>query len=154
MLAKGALYACARLGGFLKGTDASPTNTAVQEALKAMLTPYLVGRLAVWSAAEFLKTLTNNTESPVLVWDNGTRAQLLEFLAEQQRTHVRSGESDPTFGATYVHETYTKELIIGGIFVRVYNRQPDFQLENPTDFAVHLLAFLQKQPSDVKIISQ
>lgn len=44
-LAKGALYACARLGGFLTGEDQSPANTAVQEALNAMLTPYLASQL-------------------------------------------------------------------------------------------------------------
>lgn len=148
-LAKAALFACARLGGYLKGTDLSPTNTAVQEALSAMLTPYLVGRLGVWSAEEFLKVLTNNTESPVLIWDNSTRSQLLEFLVEQQRTHIRSGESDLTYGATYLHETYAKELAIGGIFLRVYNRQPDFPLENPAIFVVHLLNYLSQHSSQV-----
>lgn len=143
-MAKSALFACARLGGYLKESDASPPNTAVQEALTAMLTPYLVGRLGVWKPEEFLKVLTNNTESPVLIWDNTTRSQLLEFLVEQQRTHIRSGESDPTYGATYVHETYTKELVIGGIFTRVYNRQPDFSLEDPANFVVHLLDYLSK----------
>ncbi|KZS16300.1 DnaJ subfamily C member 13 [Daphnia magna] len=141
-LAKSALFACARLGGYLKGSSASPPNAAVQEALSAMLTPYLAGRLGVWTAEEFLKVLTNNTENPVLIWDNSTRSQLLEFLLEQQRTHIRSGESDLTYGATYVHETYAKELIIGGIFARVYNRQPDFQLENSSNFVIHLLDYL------------
>lgn len=149
-LAKGALYACARLGGYLKGNDASPVNTAVQAALSALLTPYLVGRLGIWTPEEFLKTLTINTESPVLVWDNGTRSQLLEFLLEQQRTHIRSGESDPSYGATYVHETSAKELTIGGIFIRVYNRQPDFPLENPANFTVHLLDYLQQDSQQVK----
>ena len=148
-LAKSALYACARLGGYLKGNEVSPPNTAVQEALGAMLTPYLVGRLCVWSAEEFLKVLTNNTENPVLIWDNSTRSQLLEFLLEQQRTHIRSGESDLTYGATYVHETYTKELVIGGIFARVYNRQPDFPLENPGTFVVHLLQYLAQNSQKV-----
>lgn len=152
-MAKVALYACARLGGYTKGSDASPPNAAVQAALSAMLTPYLVGRLSVWAPEEFLKVLTNNTESPVLVWDNGTRSQLVEFLTEQQRTHLRSGESDPTYGATYMHETNTKELIIGGIFVRIYNRQPDFQLENPSDFAVHLLDYLQQHSGSEAVFS-
>lgn len=148
-MAKAALFACARLGGYLKGTETSPPNTAVQEALSALLTPYLVGRLGVWSPEEFLKVLTNNTENPVLIWDNSTRSQLLEFLLEQQRTHIRSGESDLTYGATYVHETYTKELVIGGIFARVYNRQPDFPLENPATFVVHLLQYLLQNSQQV-----
>lgn len=59
----------------------------------------------------------------MLIWDNDTRAQLLEFLLGQQRQHVRSGESDPSYGATYVHQRHADELVIGGIFVRVYNSQ-------------------------------
>jgi DnaJ family protein C protein 13 len=137
------------MGGYLVGAEASPANTAVQEALSSMLTSYLVSRLGVWPAEEFLKILTNNTESPVLIWDNSTRSQLLAFLMEQQRTHIRSGDSDPTYGATYIHEIHTKELIIGGIFIRVFNRQPDFTLENSTDFAVHLLDYLQNQSDQV-----
>lgn len=137
------------MGGYLVGAEASPPNTAVQEALSSMLTSYLVSRLGVWPAEEFLKILTNNTESPVLIWDNSTRSQLLAFLMEQQRTHIRSGDSDPTYGATYIHEIHTKELIIGGIFIRVYNRQPDFTLENSADFAVHLLDYLQNQSDQV-----
>ena len=149
-LAKTALFACGRLAGYLTGSDASPANTAVQEALAAMLTPYLAGRLGRWTAEEFLKVLTNNTESPVLIWDNGSRTQLLEFLTEQQRTHIRSGESDRTYGATYVHRVHAKELVIGGIFARVYNRQPDFQLDDPAAFVLHLLDFLSSKHETVE----
>ena len=177
VLAKGALYACARLaGGYLKdAADASPPNNAVQEALSAMLTPYLVRQLGVWTPEHLLKVLllflsfflclffvfscylfslcydlcydlqvlTNNTSSPVLVWDNGTRGRLLDFLAVQAAAHVRSGEpSDPTYGATYVHDAYAEQLIVGGVFVSIYNRQPDFTLDDPARFVVDLLDLL------------
>lgn len=148
-LAKASLHACARLAGYLKGPEASPPNTAVQAALSALLTPYLVTKLGVWSTEEFLKVLSNNTESPILMWNDGTRAQLLDYLAEQQRLHIRSGESDPSFGAAYVHESHAKELVIGGIFVKIYNRQSDFPLENPSDFAVQLLECLRTNPAEV-----
>lgn len=39
------------------------------------------------------------------------------------------GECDPSFGADFVYSVYEKELIIGEIFVRVYNEQPAYPLE-------------------------
>jgi len=54
-LAKEALHACGRLGGYLKDADASPPNNAVQEALSAMLTPYLARQLSHWPAERLLK---------------------------------------------------------------------------------------------------
>ena len=39
------------------------------------------------------------------------------------------GECDPDFGGMFVFDIHAKELIVGEIFVRVYNEQPTFQLE-------------------------
>ena len=54
------------------------------------------------------------------------------------------GECDPDFGGMFVFDIHAKELIVGEIFVRVYNEQPTFPLEvstilydvlNPEQFA-------------------
>ena len=76
-----------------------------------------------------MKILTSNIESPYLIWDNGTRCQLLEFLNSNQVAHVKTGESDPAYGADFVFDAHKDELIIGGIFIRVYNEQPTFQIK-------------------------
>ena len=39
------------------------------------------------------------------------------------------GECDPAFGAEFVFTVHAKELIVGEVFVRVYNEQPTFPLE-------------------------
>ena len=75
--------------------------------------------------------------------------ELLNFVFVGRRIDFRSGESDATYGATYVHETHVKELVVGGIFVRVYNRMPDFQLHKPNDFALDLLHFLESHNQTV-----
>ena len=47
MLAKQAVRACARLGGYLQDEElATPDNPAVKKSLMAMLTPYLSRKLA------------------------------------------------------------------------------------------------------------
>lgn len=44
-------------------------------------------------------------------------------------TVVFQGECDPDFGGMFVFDIHAKELIVGEIFVRVYNEQPTFPLE-------------------------
>jgi DnaJ family protein C protein 13 len=52
VLAKLSIRACARLGGYLQGNDATPDNPAVKKSLSAMLTPYLAWKLGTDSAEE------------------------------------------------------------------------------------------------------
>ena len=51
-LAKLAVRACARLGGYLTDELATPQNPAVQKSLSAMLTPYLARKLSENKPAE------------------------------------------------------------------------------------------------------
>ena len=38
---------------------------------------------------QVLKLLNSNSENPYLIWNNGTRAELLEFLEEQQESNIK-----------------------------------------------------------------
>ncbi|XP_062841489.1 dnaJ homolog subfamily C member 13-like isoform X2 [Trichomycterus rosablanca] len=161
-LAKLSLMALARLGGY--GTlgegdgegvkqngggpevnSPPPENPAVRKSLAAMLTPYMARRLGTTTPAEVLKLLNCNSENPYLIWNNGTRAELLEFLEEQQEGNIKRGECDKNFGAQFVFSEHSKELIVGEIFVRVYNEQPAFPLEYPKAFAASLLDYVGSQ---------
>ena len=128
-LAKAALFACARLAGVLDD-PAAPKNPVIEDCLKAMLTPYVVYKMHEnRAAAEVLKLLNSNTRSPYIIWDNSTRAELAEFLEEERTSSVRRGTCDPSFGAEFKFSAHKDELVVGNIFVRIYNEQPDFQLE-------------------------
>ncbi len=39
------------------------------------------------------------------------------------------GECDPALGSEFQFTIHSKELIVGEIFVRIYNEQPTFPLE-------------------------
>lgn len=144
-LARQSFIALARLGGFQKGDNATPENDFIKKSLTSLLTPYLAKQLSMESTHDVLKLLNNNTENPYLIWDNSTRAELGEYVSKQQEACLKGSECDPEFGANFVYSAHSSELIIGDIFVRVYNEQPTFPLEDSTQFIVKLLDFLGSQ---------
>jgi hypothetical protein len=75
-----------------------------------MITHYLCRQLALDNPVEMLKLFTMNTENPYLIWNNGTRAELNEFLEKQQTKALRGGDQDPTFGAGFQFSDLSKEV--------------------------------------------
>ncbi|XP_016348350.1 dnaJ homolog subfamily C member 13-like [Sinocyclocheilus anshuiensis] len=153
-LAKLSVGALGRLAGYSgargpedqpSGGELPPENPSIRKSLGAMLTPYISRRLSRNSPAEVLKLLNSNSETPYLIWNNGTRAELMEFLEEQQESNIKRGECDTSFGSEFLFSEHGKELIVGEIFVRVYNEQPAFPLEYPKAFASSLLDYVGSQ---------
>uniref|UniRef100_A0A915PRU8 J domain-containing protein n=1 Tax=Setaria digitata TaxID=48799 RepID=A0A915PRU8_9BILA len=139
-LARSGCEALACLAGFREGT---PDNDGVQKSLKAMLTPYIC-RLMQQSEDNdhVLKILNSNTENPYLIWDNSVRNELLEFV-EYHRTSTSN--TSELFGGEFKLSAHEKELIVGEVFIRVYNEQPNFKLQEPKRFCMDLLDFLQEK---------
>ncbi|XP_069765063.1 dnaJ homolog subfamily C member 13 isoform X1 [Narcine bancroftii] len=144
-LAKICVTALSRLGGYLTEEKATPENPTIRKCLAALLSPYVSRRLSKDGPSEILKLLNSNTESPYLIWSNGTRAELLEFLERQQESMIKRGDCDKNYGAEFIFSEHAKELIVGEIFVRVYNEQPAFPLEFPKAFAASLLDYIGSQ---------
>jgi len=46
------------------------------------------------------------------------------------------GECDPALGAEFMFSVRSKELIIGDVYVRIYNEQPTFPLEVSQNVAI------------------
>ncbi|XP_072047448.1 dnaJ homolog subfamily C member 13-like isoform X2 [Amphiura filiformis] len=163
-LARLSVQALSRLGGYNNESDEvkTPKNEPVRKSMRALLTPYVTNLLvtqrpnqnATVSINEVLKILNSNTENPYLIWDNSTRAEVTEYVGSQQTEKVRTGECDPTFGADFVFSAHEKELIIGEVFVRVYNEQPTFPLEEPKAFTNCLLDFLGSQAQYLHSLTQ
>lgn len=98
---------------------------------------------------EVLKMLNSNSENPYLVWNNGTRAELSGFLEEQRDSAVRRGESDPAFGAEFKFTQHTNELVVGTVYLRIFNSHPTFPLDDPKRFTVDLLDFISQRVGDL-----
>ncbi|VDP87172.1 unnamed protein product [Echinostoma caproni] len=91
------------------------------------------------------KLLTTNSVNPYLIWDNRCRAELEVMLDTTISRLIKTGECDLNAATRFVHSTYAQELLIGEVFVRLYNRHPSYQLENPKSFAIDLLNFIEQQ---------
>lgn len=138
-----AVGALARMGGYLPEPNNTPVNATVQKALEAMITHYLCRQLAKDDPVETLKLFTLNTENPYLIWNNSTRSELQEFLEKQQTKALRGTDQDPNFGTTFAFDDLSKELVVGFIYLRIYNKAPNFPLEDANQLAVDLLQFLR-----------
>ena len=148
-LAKMSLVACARLTDNISSKSEaidSQSYPLIRQSILSLLTPYITKQLGVTTTADILKTLNSNIENPYLIWDNSTRAELTDYLETQQREMMRSGECpDISYGSSFVFSSHSEELIVGEVFVRIYNEQPMFPLENAKGFTIDLLDYLGSQ---------
>ncbi|XP_063386094.1 dnaJ homolog subfamily C member 13 [Cydia fagiglandana] len=122
-------------------SEPGPLDERIREALQATLTPYLCSRLADDDRHELLKTLTSNWRTPLLVWDNSTRAELRDILRAKMEP---DGPLIPPFKYT-AHEGL---LVVGGVYVAIYNDQPEFPIPNPQQFILDLLKFILEQTKE------
>lgn len=142
-LARSSCEALAALAGYREKT---PDNDGVQKSLRALLTPYICRCMRMETNDMVLKTLNSNLENPYMIWDNGTRAEVLEYV-ERHRT-----SNEPTsalMGAEFELSVHKNELIVGDIFIRIYNEQPTFALHEPKKVAVDLLDYIRKHSDEL-----
>lgn len=72
----------------------APQNRIVKQILDRLLTPFVADQLAGDADEEVLKLLTSNTRNPYLIWENATRAQLIDFLEQQRVQSAREQYED------------------------------------------------------------
>jgi len=126
----------------------TPQNIVVRSIVDILLTPFIADKLASGPESEVLKILTQNTRNPYLIWDNGTRAQLLDFLEFQRQNSSKEQYADITeiYNTTskFVYDATRDELKIGGVYIRIYNEMPTFPIQNPKMFVLDLLEYLKQ----------
>ncbi|XP_062135863.1 dnaJ homolog subfamily C member 13 isoform X2 [Drosophila sulfurigaster albostrigata] len=122
-------------------------NSLVKQVLDRLLTRYIANQLATATDSEVLKLLTANTRNPYLIWDNGTRAQLKDFLEQQRTASAKETHEDIAqvyeLVASFEFDAHKDELQIGGIFIRIYNDMPTFPIVQPKQFIMDLLEYLK-----------
>lgn len=118
-------------------------NRPATIAAQTFLTPYIVSLIPDRSV---LKLLNSNQEQAYLVWDNSCRQELIDFMDGSRDYLVKNDYKLDvnSFGnpTEFRYSAHIKELIIGEIFVRVYNLQPTTVLKDAKKFCSDLIDFL------------
>ena len=151
--AKGALKAIYALVGFQPDDSYLKTeaNVPLYKVLQGMLTPYVVNKMRFSPGDEgsILKIVNSNHETPYLLWNNQTRAELIDFLENNSEACVKAGlhskDLPPLSLDDFSYTNHAQELIVAGIFIRVYNLQPTFALEDPGRSFQSILAYVERE---------
>lgn len=95
----------------------------------------------------FLNAFDKDSETPELIWDAEMRSELRSALGGhldqcfEQRTNTEYCMDDfeltPHYRVTY--KKLKDELCVGGVYVRLYLKEPTFSLRDPTSFLERLL---------------
>ncbi|KAL1547941.1 DnaJ subfamily C grv2 [Salvia divinorum] len=134
--------ALSRLSGLGSSDSPAPYNEAAADALKALLTPKLASMLKENSPKHLLSILNSNLESPEIIWNSSTRAELLNFVEEQSASLRQDGSCELKDSHSFLYEAISKELYIGNVYLRVYNDQPDSELTEPERFCLALVDYI------------
>lgn len=70
-------------------------------------------------------------------------------LLETKRA-CKERTSDLHVDDAFVYSAHADELIVGHVFVRIFNEQPSYQIDVPLRFANDLLSYLTKQYDDLR----
>ncbi|KDO80431.1 hypothetical protein CISIN_1g000052mg [Citrus sinensis] len=137
-----AAQALSRLSGLCSNGISIPYNEAAASALRALLTPKLASLLKDQIPKNLLSKLNTNLESPEIIWNSSTRAELLKFVDQQRASQSPDGSYDLKDSNGFLYEALSKELYVGNVYLRVYNDQPDFEITEPEAFCVALIDFI------------
>lgn len=135
-----------RLGSSLTGilvVDAAAAGPLLQRFLPLSLEL----TLKEGGPESMLKLFDKDSETPEVIWNGEMRAELRTALADQLDAFVKEradphAETEefrlsPNAGTTY--KNLTDELYIGGVYVRLFLKEPTFNLRDPTGFLEKLM---------------
>ncbi|KAG0472993.1 hypothetical protein HPP92_014850 [Vanilla planifolia] len=137
-----AAQALSRLCGFGCDGISVPSSHSAVSALRALLTPKLADMLKAEDPKDLLSNLNSNLESPEIIWNSLTRAELLKFVEQQRANQCPDGSYDLIDSHSFAYQSLSKELHVGNVYLRVYNNQPDYEISEAETFCVALLKFI------------
>ena len=70
--------------GRIAGYGAPDGHDGARKTLDGLLTPWLANKLEAREPTEVLRLLTSNSQTPYLIWNNATRAELTDYLEKQR----------------------------------------------------------------------
>ena len=90
--------------------------------------------LAQEDPTELLTILKTRKEVPRLIWTNEMRDQLLEFVNNRIHDQGETGNTHLEMASDFIFDAIKDELIVGDVYVRVYNNQNPKNFERADEF--------------------
>lgn len=152
LLAVSALRALGRLGGYMLGDLATPTNEYATTALSKLLTAPLAKLLRYKNPKDLLLALNENVEKCSKFWNVGMRNELLEFVNRIDSERGSGVRNDDLAPASSFHFSALKdEIMIGGVYIRIFVKQAEISdVEDPYKFCRDLLQFVSNALAGVR----
>ena len=122
------------------------TGTTAAPMLQKFLPVALVSLLKEEGADALLNAFDSECETPELIWDGDMRAELRSAIAEQLEACLQLRECGkggslyslpPGFQVKY--KKLEDELYVGGVYVRLFLKEPTFSLHDPSAFLEMLM---------------
>ncbi|XQJ29071.1 endosomal trafficking protein RME-8, putative [Leishmania guyanensis] len=139
------------------GNVQATRHVGVYELLQRLLTPFILYKMELQqdNEAEVLMLLNSNSDTPYFLWNNSCRAELEELLQRNSKTF-----REAAFGATdlpslstslagFTYSLHASEVVVGGVFLRLFIAQPNYPIQSPVDFFTALLVFLLDRVANV-----
>lgn len=139
VVAKLAVRALARLGGYLVKELASERHPIARRALSALLTPPIAKRLANNEPVQFLTLLAGTTENPEVIWTPPMKRELLVFLLQATQHMDKTKTADMTPACNFSYVALKEELRLARVYIRLYVAEPSTPIEDQRLLAKELL---------------
>ena len=147
--AKEALSALSTIAGYTTQGELSEYHSVIDSLYLKLLTPYIVDMMkSNANKEEILYLLNTGANYPEFYWTKETKNELLMLVtdySEYCRDHATLSNLDtmPSLSLeTFYYALHKNELIIGGIFVRIYIDNPQYKLKNPSGFMTAMFHWL------------
>lgn len=144
-LAKLAVFALGSLGGYLQGANQTPKNDDIIKLYNIIFTPSIANLLENVDPTELLSIVTYKIENPYMYWTKTMKDELLSRISKVDREQCEIGKADISVFNDFIYSTLEPELIIGGVYIRIFNEQPSFKIAKTDVFCKDLLEFIIKQ---------
>lgn len=146
MPAKNAVRALGMLSGAVKN---APTRTDLLSALNVLLTDPVALMLRNHRCEEILRVVNSNTETATIIWNSSMRKHLENFVegVEEKRSFTMCATiaEELEVISDFEYEVLKREVRVGGVYVRVFNKQGKEALgkiPNPVAFCVAICRYL------------
>ena len=140
-----AAHGLARMLGLDVGQEGiQEPHVQMRHILRQLLTPGICRHLLLGEINKAITALTTSMETPLIIWNQRTRTELVEAVDGL----IEAGPADETgydmttFISEFEFESLKDELVVGDVYIRVFNKQPTFSLPDPAGFIGACFGFL------------